>query len=175
MHTCDLEVCHNLTRNQRFCSRSCSTTWANLNNPKRPRKGVCECGAAIVSGRKRCPPCAKEYRNRPRVRETATLRDFQGSVGAYNTRVRSDARKVMDSLGMKRRCWACGYDKHVEVCHKKDIRTFSPDDLIRVINHPSNLLLLCPNHHWEFDNYHAITYADPQTRTRIEIRKRRDG
>ena len=49
-------------------------------------------------------------------------------------------------------CMKCGYDKHVEVCHIKPIRQFSEDTLLSVINDKTNLLLLCPNCHWEYDN-----------------------
>lgn len=49
-------------------------------------------------------------------------------------------------------CQNCGYDKHTEVCHIKDISTFSEDTLISVVNSPDNLVRLCPNCHWEFDH-----------------------
>ena len=45
-----------------------------------------------------------------------------------------------------------GYDKHYEVCHIKAVSDFSEDTPITVINHIDNLVALCPNHHWEFDN-----------------------
>jgi hypothetical protein len=45
------------------------------------------------------------------------------------------------------------YEKHhVEVCHIKSVSAFSDDDIIRDINSVENLVGLCPNHHWEFDN-----------------------
>ena len=40
----------------------------------------------------------------------------------------------------------------IEVCHIKPIRQFSEDTLLSVINDKTNLLLLCPNCHWEYDN-----------------------
>lgn len=49
-------------------------------------------------------------------------------------------------------CQHCGYSKHVEVCHIKPIASFSADTTLDIVNHESNLLLLCPNCHWEFDN-----------------------
>lgn len=45
----------------------------------------------------------------------------------------------------------CGYNKHVEVCHKQAIHTFSETATIGEVNAPENLLILCPNCHWEFD------------------------
>ena len=50
------------------------------------------------------------------------------------------------------KCYNCGYDKHVETCHIKNISKFPLDTKISIVNHPDNLILLCPNCHWEFDN-----------------------
>jgi predicted restriction endonuclease len=49
-------------------------------------------------------------------------------------------------------CEVCGYNTHVEVCHIKSVSSFSDDTLITEINSIDNLVGLCPNHHWEFDN-----------------------
>ncbi len=38
------------------------------------------------------------------------------------------------------------------VCHVKKVSDFPLDTQIKVVNAPSNLIGLCPNHHWEFDN-----------------------
>jgi len=51
-----------------------------------------------------------------------------------------------------KKCEICGYEKHVEVCHRKPVSEFSEDSLISEINHIDNLIGLCPNHHWEFDH-----------------------
>lgn len=62
------------------------------------------------------------------------------------------ARKKLISLGLLKECYVCGYTKHVEACHKKSVKDFSDITLIKEINSPENLVALCPNHHWEFDN-----------------------
>lgn len=49
-------------------------------------------------------------------------------------------------------CKICGYDKHIEICHIIAVSKFNDDALIRDINASTNLVGLCPNHHWEFDN-----------------------
>ena len=46
----------------------------------------------------------------------------------------------------------CGYDKHYEIAHIKPVSDFEDDALITEINSIDNLIALCPNHHWEFDN-----------------------
>ena len=50
------------------------------------------------------------------------------------------------------KCQKCGYDKHVEVCHKKQVCEFPPDATVGEVNHPDNLILLCPNCHYELDH-----------------------
>ena len=46
----------------------------------------------------------------------------------------------------------CGYSKHYEVAHIKAVADFDDNDLISEINSENNLIALCPNHHWEYDN-----------------------
>jgi heterodisulfide reductase subunit B len=64
--------------------------------------------------------------------------------------VRSRARAVFKDHPQI--CQTCGYDKHVEICHKKAIKDFPHTALVSEINSPDNLLMLCPNCHWEFDH-----------------------
>ncbi len=49
-------------------------------------------------------------------------------------------------------CQGCGYDKSVELAHLKAIKSFSKDSLIKDINHPDNILVLCSRCHTEYDN-----------------------
>ena len=65
--------------------------------------------------------------------------------------IRSRARAIAKKIGLTK-CMKCGYDLHVEIAHIKRISDFTEDTFINVINDPSNLLALCPTHHWEFDN-----------------------
>ncbi len=53
---------------------------------------------------------------------------------------------------MEYKCQKCGYDKHIEVAHVRPVSDFSGDSLLVDINDISNLVGLCPNCHWEFDN-----------------------
>lgn len=50
------------------------------------------------------------------------------------------------------KCEVCGYSHHVEVAHIRPVSDFSDTASIREINSIDNLIGLCPNHHWEFDN-----------------------
>jgi hypothetical protein len=38
------------------------------------------------------------------------------------------------------------------VCHRRDVADFPDTATVREINALSNLVGLCPTHHWEFDN-----------------------
>lgn len=73
----------------------------------------------------------------------------------YN-RVRQMARKCVKDSGSNMVCTKCSYDKHVEVSHIKAICDFDLSTPLSEVNHISNLLLLCPNCHWEHDNLEKI-------------------
>lgn len=49
-------------------------------------------------------------------------------------------------------CQYCNYSNHIEFCHIKPVSSYSDDTTLGEVNHPDNILILCPNHHWEFDN-----------------------
>ena len=67
------------------------------------------------------------------------------------TAIRVNAKIIMSTK--EQICTHCGYNKRVEVCHIKDISAFTGDTLLEVINAENNLTLLCPNHHFEFDDW----------------------
>lgn len=61
-------------------------------------------------------------------------------------------RNIFFKHNKKPKCCICGYDKHVEVAHIKPVSDFTDETLIKEINSIDNLIGLCPNHHWEYDN-----------------------
>ena len=66
--------------------------------------------------------------------------------------IRRHAQKTFESSSKEKHCKICGYDKHYEVAHIKAVSEFSDNTLISEINDLDNLVALCPNHHWEYDN-----------------------
>lgn len=67
--------------------------------------------------------------------------------------IQKHARFVFEQSNQLKKCRMCSYDKHYEVCHIKGVSDFNEDSLIvEEINKIENLMALCPNHHWEFDN-----------------------
>lgn len=142
-----------------FCSRKCSATYNNKKHPKRKRKiRICSCGNQIetTNRSKYCSTCKLKY-NRTINAKNMTLRDAQIKGSKYlhpsykNTYVTTYNRSWNSKL-TKIPCQYCGYDKHVDLCHIKPICDFSLDTTLGEINDPSNNLVLCKNHHWEFDN-----------------------
>jgi predicted restriction endonuclease len=89
----------------------------------------------------------KLYRDR-------TKGDVENSLGRSvgRAKINRDARRNFLAVRGSQDCYLCGYNKHTEVCHIKAISAFSDDTLVGEINHIGNLVALCPNHHWEFDN-----------------------
>lgn len=143
--------CNKETSNPKFCSSSCSATLNGKLYPKRRLRHKCSlCSKPIYSYLKLCKAC------RPiTITQDMTLKEAMYSKESLHrsslfAKVRSRARTVCKSREQK--CAHCNYNKHVEVAHIKAISDFNEDTLISIINHPNNLILLCPNCHWEFDN-----------------------
>lgn len=55
-------------------------------------------------------------------------------------------------MSFKMKCWHCGWDEHVEVCHINDLAKLPDETLVLDAYKLENVLLLCPNHHWKFDH-----------------------
>ena len=66
--------------------------------------------------------------------------------------IQKNARKTYFENTKEPKCAICGYLKHVEVAHIKAVSEFDNNATIKEINSLSNLIGLCPNHHWEYDN-----------------------
>ena len=141
---------------------------------------ICEyCGEPIlpregerlqdVKKRKFCNrQCGGKYRTsrtlkkekKPRaIKEPMTPNKTKGELFAKRTNwqsarssIRELARKAYIASGKPMGCFVCGYTHHVQVCHKKAVSDFDDKALVKEINDIDNLVALCPNHHWEFDN-----------------------
>lgn len=143
--------CQKETENPKFCSRSCSSSYSNKVKPKRKMTKQCKvCQCLIGADHVYCSDC---YQNDfligdVTIAEAIYTKHHRSSAYAL---VRLRARAVGKTLGYTK-CAACGYDKHVEICHIKSISSFPDDTFISIVNRPENLTPLCPNHHWEFDN-----------------------
>jgi hypothetical protein len=120
------------TRRKNFCNHSCSANYYNRLKPKKEK---------IVT--------------QPKLKllETITkgeLRNRYPAYQSYRSAIQRDARKRCSHMEFK--CKICGYSTHVDVCHIVDVSAFPDSAPIIEINSLDNLVLLCKNHHWEFDN-----------------------
>jgi hypothetical protein len=144
-NTC--KFCLKETPNPAYCSKSCA---AKVNNktPKRKKKiWFCvNCNEECGCRRKYCNKCLEPIDLT--LKQAMYEKHHKSSAFAL---VRSRARNTKKAKDAKS-CEKCGYTKHFEVCHIKPISKFSLDTKLSVINNEKNLLILCPNCHWEYDN-----------------------
>jgi hypothetical protein len=66
------------------------------------------------------------------------------------SRIRSFNRSWNKHL-TKLACTVCRYSHHVELAHIRPVKDFDLNTRIGDVNDESNILTLCPTHHWEFD------------------------
>ena len=149
--------------NLKFCSRSCSTKFKNTNNHStkgkgkgKPKCATDNCQNKTVSySHKFCRKCIDEKQiflwsknpTKKQLEEQYIKKNHRSSAYSY---IRWHAREII--LKDKTSCANCGYDKHTEVCHIKPIQSFNDQCTLNEINSKENLIRLCPNCHWEYDN-----------------------
>jgi hypothetical protein len=134
-------------RKKTYCSQRCSAHHLHALGRFKPKKrGLRKCEvcqseyeAKASSPRKHCPTCWM-------VKRSATGKKTKGEARRM---IRLHAAAQLS--GRSRVCAECGYEAHVEACHVRPVRDFPLDATLNEINHPTNLVFLCPNHHWEFD------------------------
>jgi len=59
---------------------------------------------------------------------------------------------IFEQSGSPAACQICGYSLHVEIAHRRPVSDFPDSATMKEINDIANLIILCPNHHWEFDH-----------------------
>jgi predicted restriction endonuclease len=134
------EMCSEV-RKKTYCDRSCSATY---NNKVRERN---------LKDKKN--KVVKEKKPTFGYLEGVTKKEFFDLKGVYykfRAVIRRHAHYIYHQNNGEKKCKVCGYENHVEVCHIKSVSSFGNNDLITDINSFNNLIGLCPNHHWEFDN-----------------------
>lgn len=155
-HPC--AYCQKLTTNPKYCSRSCTATINGQLYPKRKKKETyCkDCGLITWKKSIRCLSCHTSHRMT--ITSETTLAEYYnrpsvvGKHPSWRTAlIRQLARTLYKNL-LTKACQNCGYDKHSELAHIKAISAFSLDSKLKDVNARSNILVLCPNCHWEFDH-----------------------
>lgn len=154
--------CGNDTKNAKFCSRSCSATVNNTKFPKRKLSRVCNiegCDKIVYTHRHRL--CEEHHLSHKEFKyKNRTIGEYRNLLsvrGKHPSWVSSHIRLFARSWNKEMRnecCRNCGYKLHVELCHIKDVSSFDDDALLSDVNSPDNIVPLCRNCHWEFDNGH---------------------
>ena len=148
--------CGASTANAKYCSRSCANRVNGSLFPSRkclPRQ--CKhCGTALLARRTTCDSCNPSFVDW----RTVPLQEIRTkALQQYAAQIRSLARVAYRKSNRPKACAVCGYETHYEVCHIKPINAFLLTDFVADVNELTNLVALCPNHHWEFD--HGILSA----------------
>lgn len=151
-HTCSNKAFPRRSRIRRFCL-SCKVE-LNITTNKRIPVRCDECYRRITS-----PGRAIKRQLTLDEIKTISLREIQARYPSNKSKGLNRNATVRYYAGLlnadlvKRypMCQMCGYHKHVEMAHIKPISTFDDESTIEEINGETNLLILCPTHHWEFD------------------------
>ncbi len=137
-----------------YCGSSCSAKANNRLFPKRQKSNRCQTCAKPIGPKIKF--CSRGCNPKLSLIDGQTLGDYLSSAlkkdaNIYN-RIRQRARLVA-LKELQKVCVKCGYSRHVEVCHKRPISDFPLDASIKdEINNIDNLIVLCPNCHWEYDH-----------------------
>lgn len=157
-------------RTQKFCSQSCACSYSNKHRPSRSSgQGVCQnCSSPVTLkpkkgggyyARRYCDNCVTIKRLETRAgvpiadQTKGDLFKNRSTWQSARSSIRRHAQAVYLQSDKPKHCIVCGYDHHFEVCHIDDVSSFPKTALVREINAITNLIALCPNHHWEFDNH----------------------
>ena len=147
--------CGQTTKNPKFCSKSCAAKHNNVLYPKRKaKKHNCSvCGDKVSKNCKTgmCVTCINQH-HIDRYGDKKLSECYATFARHKYQCVRHHDHGVAKMADIERKCIECGYSTHVELAHRKPIHLFHPDTLLRKINDISNLVFLCPNHHWELEH-----------------------
>jgi len=158
MNTCI--SCGKDTCNKKFCSKSCAASFNNKANPKRVPTKMMQCRKCgdeyYIAFHRRvyCQNCIDIWDKRGDNTTLAELAEKRTRDGVHRSWWYSEVRYHCRRTNSHRpkECQVCGYTKHIERCHIKPISSFHPTATLSEINDPSNIYILCPNHHWELDH-----------------------
>ncbi len=144
------------TKKQLFCSKKCCNAQMTLDYRKRLANYCLDCKQPTNAKGGRCRSCLATYKCFLTL--DTTLKEHYESLkfASKHPSLRQTQIRLMAKYHNKHLiglpCQKCGYDKHTNFCHIKPLHSFKLSATIREVNHTSNLLILCPNHHWEFDH-----------------------
>ena len=120
------------------------------------RKNFCvDCGKDVIRKHiQRCKNCYLQNKiSEANAKRFSEMVNTEGGSTIRFNGIRRLARRVMELAGIAKQCKNCGWQEHVEACHIRPLSEFYRlDSLVGEANDLSNLIYLCPNCHWLFDN-----------------------
>lgn len=150
----EFEKTKNRVQDFNYCSLDCKNKQEGVNRRITLIERECKCCKCIfLSHNKYCDSCIQEKKCFPNYNPNRTIQQCMNKAGVKRAGIYTYIRQLARKVTQKwiKECRNCGYNKHVETCHIKPIGAFSTDTTVSVVNAPENLVLLCPNCHWEFD------------------------
>lgn len=131
-----------------FCSHSCSAKHSNAKRYKDSnKKSPCICGKNKSYRAALCHTC--KHLNNLNKALTRTLKNAtsHGNARTKWAYVRKLAAKILQANNIEKKCYLCGFDLCLDVCHIKPISEFDENAFLSEVNSLENLIYLCPNHH----------------------------
>lgn len=89
----------------------------------------------------------------PEDRTLAELKEeSKGNYWQYRIPIQKHAKKTYARSNRPKFCVVCGESNPYQVCHKKPVTDFPDTATVKEINAITNLVALCPTHHWQLDH-----------------------
>lgn len=152
--------CQIETSNPKYCSRSCAAKENNKVSKRKITRHCTKCKCLVRNYRSTL--CETHFQEHKKYESdyirNLTIADYCNRKSLINLHKSSQFAHIR---GLNRSwnkdltklpCFNCGYSKHVELAHIKAISSFSVDTKLSEVNSKDNVVQLCPNCHWEFDN-----------------------
>lgn len=148
---CKNPECETATDNPQYCSRSCAAKTTNKLYVKRKLTNTCVAEGCATLVRSTTRYCGLHKGTWIKYKTLGDVRAVYNSNQASMLRTlgRTWAADNLDTSG----CWYCGYSTHVDCCHVIGLKEL-PDEMLLVDTCVNNIIILCKNHHWEFDHQH---------------------
>lgn len=136
-----------------YVCKACGNTFSRRKSGSEDKLLFCNTACSNFGRqRRKKPKPVRAIQTRAYVWEDITLAELRAavpSVSRYHAKLRGYSRRAYKGPSS---CAACSYSTHVEIAHIVSAKTFDPSTKLSVVNAPTNLVALCRNCHWEFDN-----------------------
>lgn len=130
------------TRKKSFCNHSCSASFQNRLKPKRIK----------TLKTSKIKTAGIPYVEKIGYLTKGFLFSSRKNWQTARTEIRRHAEYIFNTHIKTNEC-LCGYSKHLQICHIIPVSEFSDASTLNEINSKDNLVGLCPNCHWELDNF----------------------